>query len=443
MDITSESVLALAPDEPSAKAARGLLVPSKWPLLGFDENVVWGECKGSGAKPYQVEVELSGPAFKCTCPSRKFPCKHALALLLLRVQQESAFSQGGAPQWVQEWLAAREKRAARQEQLKEKAAQPPDPAATAKRETARLKRMSAGLDDLERWMCDLVRHGFGQLSGSDPRWADDMAARMVDAQVPGMALRLRDLGGLIVSRPDWPAVLLARFGQLQLLIDAFRRLDALPHEERLDVRSALGLVPDKEEVLIAGERVEDGWLVLGVSYDVEDKLWRRRVWLYGLSCKRPALLLDFSHREKRFDQTFVLGSRVRLTLAFYPGAAPLRAVAVNDPVRDKTTPVPTVTLAEALDALADRVAAQPWQWPIPMMVSDGVPCRKDEEWHLQTPQGDCLPLHVDENDGWVLLALSGGSALSVWGEWDGDRFRPLSAWRPGASGSPLWKEGAR
>jgi uncharacterized Zn finger protein len=27
-----------------------------------------------------VSVDLSGPAFRCTCPSRKFPCKHGLAL---------------------------------------------------------------------------------------------------------------------------------------------------------------------------------------------------------------------------------------------------------------------------------------------------------------------------------------------------------------------------
>ena len=86
MELTSESVLALAPDASSVKAAQALLKPGQWPTLGFNENAVWGECKGSGSKPYQVEADLSGPVFKCTCPSRKFPCKHSLALLLLRVQ---------------------------------------------------------------------------------------------------------------------------------------------------------------------------------------------------------------------------------------------------------------------------------------------------------------------------------------------------------------------
>ena len=89
------------------------------------------------------------------------------------------------------------------------------------------------------------------------------------------------------------------------------------------------------------------------------------------------------------------------------------------------------------------IAAQPWQWPLPLMVSDGVPCRSDDSWFLQTDAGDRLPLSITDNDGWELLTQGGGRPLSVWGEWDGARFQPLSAWEPGTSGSPLWREGAR
>lgn len=443
MDMTFDSVLALAPDDSSVRAAHGLVEPGKWPTLGYDDAALWGECKGSGAKPYQVEVDLSGPAFKCTCPSRKFPCKHALALLLLRLQHENAFTQREAPEWVKEWLAARGRNAVRQEKKKESRSQTPDPAASAKREASRLKRMAAGLDDLERWMCDLVRHGLGQLSAASSNWAEDMAARMVDAQAPGMAARLRALSGVVGTRPDWPALLLGGFGRIQLLIDAFRRLDALPPAERADVRAALGLAPDKEEVLAEGERAEGRWLVLGVGYGEEDRLWRRRVWLSSLESARPALLLDFSHREKRFEHSYVPGSVVRHTLAFYPGASPLRAVAVDAPASDGAAPIPVVTLADALEDMAGRVAAQPWQWPIPMMLGDVSPCREGEAWRLQRGDGSCLPLDVEDGDGWQLLALSGGRPLNLWGEWYGVRFRPLSAWPHGASGAPLWREGGR
>ena len=101
---TSQQVLALAPDPASAKAGRALATPRPWSGLGQDERAVWGLCQGSGKKPYQTQVELPEPAFKCSCPSRKFPCKHALALLLLFA--EDAVPDGQRPEWVQEWLDA-------------------------------------------------------------------------------------------------------------------------------------------------------------------------------------------------------------------------------------------------------------------------------------------------------------------------------------------------
>ena len=77
-------VLALAPDAPSQRAAQSLASGRSWPLTGAAEpGALWGECRGSAATPYRTVVDLAGPAYRCSCPSRKFPCKHVLALLLL------------------------------------------------------------------------------------------------------------------------------------------------------------------------------------------------------------------------------------------------------------------------------------------------------------------------------------------------------------------------
>src|SRR5687768_6563262 len=100
MSLTLEAVLALAPDGASAQAARGLAAPAKWPLLGANAAAAWGECQGSGSKPYRTQVDLSGPAFRCSCPSRKFPCKHGLALLMMRAQAPDLFTTSDAPAWV-------------------------------------------------------------------------------------------------------------------------------------------------------------------------------------------------------------------------------------------------------------------------------------------------------------------------------------------------------
>ncbi|WP_240780187.1 SWIM zinc finger family protein, partial [Nonomuraea zeae] len=107
-----DQVLALAPDAPSQKAAQGVAAPGKWSLRGTTGTVLYGECKGSGAKPYLACVDLTEPAYRCSCPSRKFPCKHALGLLLMW-SADGVPAQEAAPQWVTEWLESRAERAAK------------------------------------------------------------------------------------------------------------------------------------------------------------------------------------------------------------------------------------------------------------------------------------------------------------------------------------------
>src|SRR5688572_4415777 len=82
--LTTDQILALAPDAGSMSAGRKLAHPRHWRSAGRADTALWGECQGSTL--YQVRVDVSQPAaaaVKCSCPSRKFPCKHALALLLM------------------------------------------------------------------------------------------------------------------------------------------------------------------------------------------------------------------------------------------------------------------------------------------------------------------------------------------------------------------------
>src|SRR5512132_2030262 len=147
-------VLALAPDAASQRSAEGTANPRWWSEVGCyaaeGVGAVWGACKGSGATPYRSCVDLSGPASRCTCPSRKFPCKHALALLLL-------WSEGGVPvaaalpAWVAEWVEQRREhadRSAARRAAPGQGAEPADPEAARRRAAQREGRVAAGLDDL-------------------------------------------------------------------------------------------------------------------------------------------------------------------------------------------------------------------------------------------------------------------------------------------------------
>lgn len=152
MTLTTDTVAALAPDQASLKAASKLTKTAKWPVREFDaaSNLVWGECQGSGANPYRTVFDLSDHGYKCTCPSRKFPCKHALALMWMYAEGPGDFSAGTVPEWVTDWLGRRRKTGAKPEvstdgksialARAEEPEKPEDPKAIARREAAAKKR---------------------------------------------------------------------------------------------------------------------------------------------------------------------------------------------------------------------------------------------------------------------------------------------------------------
>jgi hypothetical protein len=440
--LTVEAVLALAPDDASAKAARGLISPAKWPRLGQDETAAWGECQGSGSKPYQTQVDLSGPVFKCSCPSRKFPCKHGLALLLLRAQAPERFVTGEPPEWVRGWLDGRRERAEKQAQkVAEKAAakETPDAATPAGDDTAatarqarRWQRIEAGLQELSRWLAERARLGLATPpAGGAAEW-HTMGARLVDAQAGALAGWLQAASAEV----DAPARLLARLGRLQLLIDAVARRDALSEAERADVRATLGWPLERDEVLARGEAVDDRWAVLGqIVEEREGRLVERRVWLQGLGSGRRALLLDFSHGGAGFDMPWVAGQVRAGRLVFFPSAAPLRALVEQRGPAEAAPPLDAGDWAAELDRAAVAMAAHPWLplWPLALQ---GVLRLRGERLCLLGPQGRALPLRVPADQVLTLLAVGGGAPVQASGEWNGETLRVLTlrgddAWQLG------------
>jgi hypothetical protein len=433
--LTTEAVLALAPDATSAKAAQGLLAPAQWPLRGADDRAVWGECQGSGSKPYQTQVDLAGPAFRCSCPSRKFPCKHGLALLLMRVQDNTAFQSGPPPTWVSEWLATRAEKAQKQDAGAAAGPQATvDPAAAAQREAQRWQRIEVAAADLSRWLSDLLAQGLGALSPAAVASWQTMAARLVDAQAPGLAQRVREAAARVADAPERT---LARLALLQLACDGLARRHTLPAPEQADLRTLLGWPHERADVLARGTPVSDHWCVLAVALDErEPRLTERRVWLHGQRSGQRALLLDHAFAGKGFEQSWVPGVTVEASLVFYPSAAPLRAVC------DAATVVDIASLPDGFDEwqrLAQRVAANPFVPLHPIVWRDAVLVRGDA-WQA-VAGGRALDLAIDPADAWALQARGGGRPLHLAGEWDGQRFAPLTAWAASAQ-PPLWQRGA-
>lgn len=427
--LTAEQVAAMAPDPGSAKAGQGLSSPARWVTLGRDERGLWGECQGSGSKPYQTAVDAAGPAFKCSCPSRKFPCKHALGLLFLHAGKPGAVPEAAAPAWVAEWIASRAEKAEKKAAAPPAAEKAPDPQAQAKRAARREERVAAGLDELARWLEDLVRQGLASVQTKPYAFWETMAARLVDAQAPGAARLVRQLAPIPRSGEGWPGRLLERAGRLHLLVEAFRRLDSLPEPAREDVRAALGFTLRQEDVA-AGEPARDRWAVVGQRTEEDDRLTVRRTWLWGETTGHGALLLSFAAARQPLEAGPPPGAVIDAELAFYPGALPQRAALL------RTEGIPRrleaisgyASIGAAMEAYASALARNPWIERLPVPLSAVVPVRDDAGWWtLRDAEGAVLPLHPSFGGGWTLLALSGGRPVGVFGEWDGDRLLPLSA----------------
>ncbi|MEU9974909.1 SWIM zinc finger family protein, partial [Streptomyces sp. NPDC051014] len=318
---SADQVLELAPDAASRKAGSKLGAAGPWSGAGScEEGTVWGLCKGSGSKPYQTIVDLADPAglaYKCSCPSRKFPCKHALGLLLLWAGEDDTVpTVAEPPDWAGQWIAGRRKRAEDKRPV-DGGSSPAaaDPEAARRRAERRAERITAGATELEQRLADLLRGGLAAAEQAGYGLWEETAARMVDAQAPGLAARVRELGAIPGSGPGWPVRLLEECALLHLLDQGWLRRDRLPEDLAATVRSRTGLPASAD-----GPAVRDRWLVLA-QYDTADaKLTTRRIWLHGAGSGRTALLLSYGAAGRAPELALPVGLALDAELSGYPGA---------------------------------------------------------------------------------------------------------------------------
>lgn len=454
MTITTETIAALAPDQASLAAASKLTKPGKWPLRAQDaeSGLVWGECQGSGANPYRTVFELVDHGYKCSCPSRKFPCKHVLALMWMRAEEPAAFTAAPLPDWVEDWrgrkrkggaattetppAAAGKSLAAARAAAEAPPAAAPDPAAERRAQAAAEKRagetraaLLGAMADLETWIADQLRGGLGGLLG-EPARCRAIAARMVDGKAQTLAGRLDELPAtlLALSGEDRLDALIAELGRLVILARAFR---ATPDDPAL--RRAVVSAEPREALLAdpAAPRVTALWQVAGERIRTRrDGLVSQASWLMNLTpapgAPRFAQLLDFFPASAgRRGSAFAPGERFEAELAFYPGPVPLRAVivarnAAPPPLQTDWPEAP----AEPLLAAAELFAAAPWEPVAPLLLPPGrvMLCAQGRPWWGDAQGALVLPLAQRPAEPLLGIALERAAAL-----WDGVRLSLLSA----------------
>lgn len=427
LSLNKAQVLGLTSDGRTIAAGQKLARPAVWRGLGRSAGALWGECQGSAL--YRTQVAVGELATHCTCPSRKSPCKHALGLLLLAADAPARVNESAEPEWVQQWLERRAQQATRAQSPDK----PVDAVAQAKRAQRRHDNILAGLDQLDVWLSDLVRQGLARLQHESYDFWDSQARRLVDAQAPGLAGRVRAMAEQVGASDAWPQRILDDLGELALLSHAYRRIEQLEPLLAADVRRRMGMTLDQREVLARGDTLEDEWHVLCDVIDENERVRSQRAWLRGASTKRSALVLQFTPLGTSFENALVAGTMLQAKLAFWPSAAPQRAMIVER----RAAPTPLVAAPEgsdiqtALVGYAELLGRSPWVGAslivlgavLPLPAAGPDPCA------VVDATGRAMPLRGTSHD--VLLALSGGHALTVAGEWDGYALSPRTAWADG------------
>lgn len=430
-DWTIQRIEQMAPDAASLKAAQGLAKPAKWQGLGRNESSIWGECQGSGANPYQVRVDLVDAAYKCSCPSRKLPCKHTLGLLLLLSAKQLTL-QAEPPAFLIEWQSNRSKRAEAKQAKAESTGTTPDPVARAKRQQKRESRITEGLTQLENWLGDVINQGIVSARSQPAVFWTQMASRLVDAQAPGLARRVRTLGDRIVATKRWQSLALEELAKLQLLIDAYRNLDALPFELAAEVRTQTGWTQERES-LSAREGLRDNWMVVGRYQLAEENLRVQCTWLMGLQLKRFALILEFAVGNQPLPASFTVGQVIDSELVYFDGCPAIRAIEKHRHalLSHATSLSAPDDIASMQHGYVDALSQNPWldRWPV--MIRSLTPViRKEELWFADSQQR-MIPAIEGFRYAWQVFALAGSATLNVFGEWDGVCLTPLTFERHG------------
>ena len=419
---TAAQIQALASDAGSLKRARGTAKRGKWQNLGRSDLAVWGECKGSAT--YRVKTELSTLTLTCSCPSRVRPCKHSLAMMLLAADDVAAFAVTSEPDWVVDWLKGRQDRRAAKEAKAAAPKTPVDAAAAAKRVAQHEARVVQGLAAHRRWLEDILLDGLGALEVKPFSFWEGQAARMADAQAPGLRRWLLRVGDQVGVGEDWPLKVLDELGRMALLMEAYGRQDSLPPALVHDVRRTVGWTVSKASVLEDGEHISDRWLVFSqVIRQEDDRLHSRTTRLLGLDSRRHALVVEYAPMVPRFELALPLGQVLSAELAYYPSAAPDRAHVVSTAaVNSLSERPPGGSVTELLDGAAEVLALHPWRRAVPGVLHDVR--LVTEPWAVVDAEGFSLPL---AGEPWGLLAASAGEPMDVLGSWEG-RFTLRAAW---------------
>ncbi|MGJ3240938.1 MAG: hypothetical protein ACFE0Q_19675 [Anaerolineae bacterium] len=437
---TREDVTHLALELAIAQEGQRLaqLGNTHWHTLASDDTLIWAIFQHPRTRPQRMVIDLEqlragACVAHCTCERTLALCQHVLAMLYIIVEQPQRItSHDIPPDWTQRPFTP-----AQQTVISATAEQMAHYQTRLRKRTATIQN---GISELEQWLINMIRRGLADPQIRSYDFWDSRAARMVDAQAPGIASWLYHMGSIPAQGQDWLDPLLNQLGRLYLLIESFKRFDTLSPELQADLRMVVGWYLKRDEMIHYDTLMQkDDWVVMGrFTGEMNDhrnaqnpnqrRLRTQRIWLRGVQSGKDALILEFAFGASRFDTRLIVGQAVQANLCYYPSRYPLRAFATERyGMPFDGMPITGLSILDNIERYAHALTRNPWLQQYPFLLADMIPTEHEGHWVIRDHQGAYLPLSQHFTQHWHLLALSGGYPVQLAGEWDGQYLLPTGA----------------
>ncbi len=188
MKITEQYIFLQAPNSTAAENGRKLSKKGSFINLSRTENgtLYWAECTGSGKNPYRTSIDWglseSVPTCRCSCPSRQFPCKHAIGLMF-EILADKPFEVSEVPADLAEKREKQAARAAKKEEKESKSEKPKKINKAAQKK--KITRQLEGLDLAEKMADELLVSGIGTLAGTSAQSFEKLAKELGNYYLTG------------------------------------------------------------------------------------------------------------------------------------------------------------------------------------------------------------------------------------------------------------------
>ena len=196
INLTEEWIQTAAPNQKAVVSGRDLVKKKKFVRFAIspDQTLLFGECQGSGASNYATSVDFvnaENPVYRCSCPSRQFPCKHSIGLLHAYASGET-FAEQDIPADIAEKRQKAEKREEKKAEEKTEEATAKPRKTNKKAFMKKIQTQLEGLELAEKVILGITQSGLGTINVKTLQMLESQAKQLGNYYIPGVQTALRE-----------------------------------------------------------------------------------------------------------------------------------------------------------------------------------------------------------------------------------------------------------